>query len=695
MTEKFPAIPANRIFVLLFAVALAAHAWWVTRNWTTPFLAGHEFRQTQTAINTYYIDRQDNFSLLYETPIVGKPWVSVLMEVPIYEWAVVGLSRHAGLPYHLAARTVTLACFYLTLPALFLLLGLLHLERSRRLLILALTLLCPVYIYYSRAFLMDSMALLGCAWFLFGYLRMMQARRWYWFLLATVAGSLAALVKSATLAVWLWPAAVYTGWRLWQAVRAPGGWGEAAQVIFWGGAGVIVPLGLLELWIELTDPIKAAHASAWIFTSANLSLGNWGLTDFRARFTLQLWGVLAERWREAIMPGWLLLALLGAGLAFLPRARWPALAGVGIFFWAQFLFPYAYAYQDYYFYSCAVFATAGVGLLLVGLFESPLPRWLCWLLLAVPFAAQAMTYVRGYYPTQLVQSAGGFSFTRAIRDFLPKESVIVVAGDDWAAIVPYYAERKALMLRNGLENDALYLDRAFADLADEDVGALVLMDSQRGNHALIERVANAFGTDREPSFASDRAEVYCNLHYRKAVKEALANAGNYDGLVNKLSDPVASPLPAGPFRVTARTAREFFPHVSPAPIRAYFESGVGYVWINDQKVLFAHPDAHLWIPVSRQATQVTWEFGIIPAAYERKDGTTDGVEFSVAAIRPGAGREVIFRRFLDPVNRAADRGLQREIIAHQTVPGEILHFSTSPGPGRAFDWAYWARIEVR
>jgi hypothetical protein len=482
---------------------------------------------------------------------------------------------------------------------------------------------------------------------------------------------------------------------LWRAVRTKAGWGETGQLVFWGLAGVIVPLGLLQLWIELTDPLKAAHASAYIFTSANLSMGNWGLTDFRARFTAQLWGVLADRWREAIMPPALLLALLAAGLAFLPRVRRPALALAGIFFWAQFLFPYAYAYQDYYFYSCAVFAVAGLGWLVIGLFDSRLPRWLCWVLLAVPFVAQAATYVRGYYPMQLVQSAGGFPFTRAIRDFLPKDSVIVVAGDDWAAIVPYYAQRKALMIRNGLENDAIYLDRAFDDLADEEVSALVLMDRQRGNHALIERAAKAFGTDREPSFSSDRAEVYCNLRYRKSAKEALRAAGDYDGLVNKIYDPAGPPPPARPFRVTPSAARESFSGISPAPIRAHFETGVGYVWVNTQKVLFAHPDANLWIPAPRGATQITWEFGLIAEAYTRTGPATDGVEFMVTAIKPGQEREVVFRRKLDPVNRAEDRGPQREVIRHKAVPGEILHFSTAPGEGRAFDWAYWARIDVR
>ena len=138
MSESDPARRNHRILWAVFLSALVAHAWFVTRNWTTPYMPGHEFRQSQTAITTYYIDQQDNFGLLYETPIVGKPWVSILMEVPVYEWSVVGLSRAFKIPHYVAARTVSLACFYLTLPALYLLLGQCGLARARRLLPLAL-----------------------------------------------------------------------------------------------------------------------------------------------------------------------------------------------------------------------------------------------------------------------------------------------------------------------------------------------------------------------------------------------------------------------------------------------------------------------------------------------------------------------------------------------------------------------------
>ena len=81
-----------------------------------------------------------------------------------------------------------MTCFYLMLPALYLLLGRMAVPKTRRLLVLALVLTAPVYIYYSRAFLMDSMELMCCVWFLLGFVRTMDQRRWSWLALTIVAG---------------------------------------------------------------------------------------------------------------------------------------------------------------------------------------------------------------------------------------------------------------------------------------------------------------------------------------------------------------------------------------------------------------------------------------------------------------------------------------------------------------------------
>ncbi|HRJ46528.1 MAG TPA: hypothetical protein PKY38_04150 [Opitutaceae bacterium] len=694
MSDRKPADSAAKIIMVLFGCALLGHFWLATRNWSSGFMPGHEFRQTQTALISHFIDREDDFSLLYETPIVGKPWVSILLEVPLYEWSVVLLSRAADIPQVEAARSITLACFYLTLPALWLLLGRLGLPPDRRLLPLILILLCPVYIFYSRAFLMESMELMCCAWFLVGFVGMMDHRRWPWFVLTAAAGAGAALIKSATFAVWLLPAAAYGAWQLWRDLRSSDRWRASAQTVFWGFAGVVVPLGLLRLWIMLTDPIKAAHASAWIFTSGNLSLGNWGLDDLAARFSGSVWRTLMDRWREALMPAWLLLAVLGVAWAAVPRERRRIAGLASVFFLAQLLFPYAYAYQEYYFYACAVFLLAGFGCALHGLIDSPRLRWLGWSLMGVLAIAQLHTYWREYRPQQLAPTDGGFSYTLTLRDFTPRDSVIIGLGADWAAILPYYTERRALMIRNGLEHDRAYLERAFRELWDEDVSALVLLEGHRGNTLVRELAVAAFDLDPTPTFSHPRADVYCRRLYVDQVRRGLSDRGNY-GDIQVPGEQEPPPGDAGPTLINSGLARSLFHWVSPAPIRGHFSFGMGAMPYDGEMVFNAHPDSDLWLRAPAQAARIEWVFGMISSAWEKAGDKSDGVEMRIAGVLAGRGEREIYRRRLDPVANPADRGRQHEVIPYHPEPGEILHFSSRPVNSRAYDWAYWARIEVR
>lgn len=694
MSARTPAQRENLILVGIFVGAFLLHFWLATRNWTAGFMPGHEFRQSQTAITTHFIDRENNFSLLYETPIVGKPWVSILLEVPVYEWSVVLLSRATGLSHVVAARTISLTCFYLCLPALYLLLGRMGISRPRRLLPLSLILCGPVYIFYSRAFLMESMELMCCGWFLFGFVRMMDHRRWPWFALTTVAGTGAALIKSATFAVWLIPAAAYAAGMLWGDLRSRRGWSAPLQTMFWGLAGVTVSLGLLRLWILLTDPIKAAHASGWIFTSKNLAQGNWGLADFAARFSPKIWEILFLRWQEALMSPWLIGAGLLAGLLAFPAQRW-RLAGVAsVFFLAQLMFPFAYAYQEYYFYACAVFLLAGLGFALHGLLDSRLPRWCCWLLVAVLPAAQLHTYWRVYYGQQMIQSNGGFSFTETLRDFTPRESVIIVGGADWAAIIPLYTQRRALMIRNGLDEDPAYVARAFGELADEDVSALVLVRDQRGNGRLRDLAVGAFDLDATPTFTHDIADVYCSRRYSNRVKQGLKDRGYYGDIT--VTTPAAAPaMKSEQFKISAGLARTSFGNVSPAPLRARFTYGLSRLRDGQEEVLDAHPDSDLWLRAPTGATRIEWDYGMFSSAWEREGDKTDGVELAVTGITPGGGQRLIYQHTLDPARQPADRGRQHASIPYQALPGEFLHFRTRPHNTYSYDWTYWARIEVK
>jgi len=684
----------SRFITGLFVAALIYSVYGVTYNWTMGFMSGHEFRQAHTAIVAHYIDKQDNFSLIYETPIFGKPWVSLLLEVPIYEWSVVLLSRATGLPHVVAARTVTAVCFYLTLPAVYLLLGRLGVPKVRRLLPLALVLGAPVYIYYSRAFLMDSMALMCSAWWLLAFVRTMDERRWTWLALAVVAGTGAALIKSAILAVWLLPGVAYGAWLLWRDVRARTGWVVPLKTMLWGLATVVVALGCLRAWVAMTDPIKAAHASAWIFTSKNLSQGNWGLFDFKVLFSAELWRYLLHCWSQAIMPPWLIGVGLVTGL-LLSSVRWRVLGTVAPFFLAQFLFPFAYAYQDYYFYACAVFLHAALGLTLLGLLDSRLPRWSVALIFAVPFAAQVKAYWQDYRVGQSTWHQGGYSFTELLRDLTPENSVIIVGGADWAAVTPLYSQRKALMVRNGLEYDRAYLERAFKDLEGEEVCALVVFDQQRNNREFINLVASRFDMDTTtPTLSFITADIYVSRLYARGVQIHLKNSKKYPHLT--LPPGALEDTPAKGFvQIQPEVARNAFSIIRPGPYQADFQFGIDWLGRGKQAVLSAHPNSDLWIKPPSDAKQIKWSFGIFPGAYEKPEAQTDGVEFLVFGELPDGQTRRIYRRLLDPVHNLADRPDQHEVIPYTPLPGESLRFSTRPYENASYDWAFTIGIEVK
>ncbi|MDB6116011.1 MAG: hypothetical protein JWQ83_2129 [Lacunisphaera sp.] len=685
----------TRFLAGIFILALAWHFYAVTFHWTVGFMSGHEFRQAQTALISYYIDQQDNFSLLYETPVLGKPWVSILLEVPIYEWSVVGLSRMTGWPHVIAARTVSTACFYLMLPAVYLLLGRLRVPRPRRLLVLALVLCAPVYIYYSRAFLMDSMALLCCVWFLLGFVRTMDERRWRWLALATLAGTLAALIKSATFAVWLLPAAGYGAWQLWRDLRARTGWHEPLKTLLWGLATVAVSLGALRAWVAYTDPLKQAHASAWIFTSKNLSQGNWGLFDLRPLFSAGLWHRLLHCWEQAIMSRWLIALGLAAGVAF-GAVRWRVLATVGLFFLAQFLFPFAYADQDYYFYSCAVFLHVALGFTLLAVLDSRAPRWCVWFVCLIPLAGEVVAYRQDYWQGQSANRQGGWPLTDALRELTPRNTVLVVAGADWAAMTPLYAQRKALMIRNGLEFDYDYLRRAYNDLADEEVAALVVYGPVREDRRFIIMSTGHFDMDSSaPTFSYPNADVYVSRLHAKAVRTALQD-GHYAGIT--LPAVQAGDLaPKGPQGISPAIARTTFPNIDPGLSQFDFALGVGWQDLGEQgpRVLLAHPSSDLWLTPPADAVQIAWGFGIFPGAYEHAEARTDGVEFIVTAESSGGAVRRIYRRLLDPWSNAADRGPQHAVISYHPHPGETLRFSTRRYEASAYDWAYIVEITVK
>jgi hypothetical protein len=677
--------------MVFFCALLLVHLFLVTRNWSAGALRGQEFRQTQTAISAYYIQAESNFSLAYPTPVLGKPW-SVPMEFPLYQWCVVGVSNSLGLPLPQAGRTVSLICFYLLLPAMFILLIKLGVPARARWWCLALLVSCPLYIFYTRAFLIESMALMLSVWFLAAFVAALPTGHRGWLAAAAGAGALAALVKVTTLMIWLVPAIAFGLFQLYDSF-AQGGWPAFRRILFRGVALAAGPCLGAVWWVGKADAIKALNPDGHFLMSGPMRSFNF--STWAQRFQWDIWSSILHNWHTAVMP----LAMMGGVAAWVLVGRFPArhfcLVACATFILAGFTFPQLFAWHDYYSYAIGALWLCATGLALAAL-AARVPRLGIGLMLVV-LAGQYYSYGKNYYVLQTTLGNGGTGLTDALRALTPRQGVLIMAGNDWSSVTPYYAQRKALMIRTGLEYDPAYLDAAFARLAGEEIAAFVVSGSQRQNKELIARTAAAFELDPEPAFARDDTDIYLPRSRRNWTITRLRDAPVFEGVVPSAlssSEPASLVMDPKVRTVNPHTDRSLFGHMSPMPVRYHFSFDPSTGVVEDQPIVGAHPDSELWFAVPRRMKRITCHFGLLPGAYERTGAATDGVEFTIMEKKPSGAESVLFRRWLQPSIKPEDRGMQQVELPCQPDPNAELIFLTRPGGNYAFDWAYWGKITL-
>lgn len=688
--------PAPRWAWWLFGSLLLAHLGLVLVNVRAGVLVGLEFRQAQTAISAFFIQQEHNYSLAYPTPVLGKPW-SIPMEFPLYQWSVAWISSTTGWSLPLCARLLSAASFYASLPALFRLLGQLGLATGRRLLVLAVVLSSPLYIFYSRAFLIEAMALAFALWFLVAFVEVMRRRSAWWLGVMVACGTGAALVKVTTFMVWCGAAAAYSAYRLWCDWRGAG-WAAAARTLGWGVAGIGPVLAAAAWWVHFSDGIKRLNASGAALASAQLQAYNLG--TWADRVSPDTWARLLRQWDKGVMPVWLAAGTAVLAMGFLRPQRRLVWMALSVFVAAQLMFPRLYSIHDYYFYAAGIALLVAVGGMLVALVDSRLPRSLVWAVVAVVLLANLNHYRTGYYRDQTIRGAGGSGLADAIRNTAPPDSVLIIVGDDWNSMLPYYAQRRALMVRAGMEHQTEYLERAFADLRGEDIYGLVTIGVQRANRPLIERAIRDFKLDPQVTFTfDDQADVYVRrFHRNRALRTMGSNEHPFYNRVVLKGVPDA-PEGAQPEDGIERWVQPseratLFSEMTPAPVRYNFAFGIAPFMVDGAKVIGAHPVSTLWFAPRAGEREIDFEFGIVEAAYASASGHTDGADFTVRERRSDGTETVVYQRRLDPFAVPADRGRQSVRLRYTVSPGGELIFETGFGGGGSFDWCYWGKIRI-
>ena len=700
------------IAIAIGVLALGFHAWGVSVGWHNASLPGNEFRQTQTAITALFVQRDRDFSLAYPTPVLGKPW-SIPFEFPLYQWTVVVVSDVTGLSLMHAGRAVSIACFYLALPAIWLLLGRLGLAPTRRMLVLAAVLTCPLYVFYARAFLIETMALMFSLWFLQAYVAAVERRSWGWLVVANVAGLGAGLVKVTTFMLYLIPAGAWSLAWLWQARPRPGGpgggwsplrwtaggWSPLRRTAVWIAAATAIPFAATYGWIRFADAVKMLNPSSRNLTSAATNAYNFGTWD--TRFASVIWRQHGEIVFSEVISATVLAVIVALGLLFAGRwRRWIAWC-VGLFMAVQVMFPILYAWHGYYYVANAVLLMTAAGLVLCGLIESATPRGIVWILGAGLYAGQIVQYLGHDYPVQSIDRGGPSELTRALQAVTEPDDVLVVAGEDWASMTPYYAQRRALMIRRDLEYDGSYLREVFGRLKGERVTVLVLVGVQRENRDLRELAVHDLDIDSRPVIAWANATVYLARGIRETAIGYLRHQSFINLRVVAEGEPARETFTRREVPVSELLPgqRQMFMAMSPAPVRFYSTFGLNLSEEQGAWVLSAHPDTRLWFRPAAGLRTIFAEFAMLPGSYENlaPSEATDGAEFAIYVQKADGTKRQVFDRLLNPADNPSDRGIQKLSLTVDLPPGAELVFETGPGTRNNYnrDWAAWGPIRIR
>ncbi|HTO02423.1 MAG TPA: hypothetical protein VL069_01920, partial [Opitutus sp.] len=366
-----------------------------------------------------------------------------------------------------------------------------------------------------------------------------------------------------------------------------------------------------------------------------------------------------------------------------------------LFIAAPLTFPILYAWHEYYFVANGVFLMAALGLALGAMLESTAPRWLVWSVILGFHGLQMWSFFHFLYPTQRLPYEGGSGLTRLLRDITEPDDVLLIVGNDWSSVIPFYSERRALMIRTRLENDEQYLHRAFSSIADESVPVFILVGEQRENKALLDRVSRRFDIDDAPFLRHKDQTIYVSRRWREEYARRLFNLSYNDV---SFADPSERLISNEPQSVHAMRSTRFFRAMNPQPVRYQVPFGLTFGVRPDGSLVFdAHAPSRLYFNPPQRTVRVSLTFGISEDAFTRNGDRTDGVEFAVVQYPPDGGERILFSQFLDPVRRQEDRTTQQVELNLEVSPDAEIIFETRPGPSgsNAFDWSYWKKIELR
>jgi hypothetical protein len=189
------------------------------------------------------------------------------------------------------------------------------------------------------------------------------------------------------------------------------------------------------------------------------------------------------------------------------------------------VFANLYFVHDYYLYGSGLFFLAVLAWPLKQLLEQS--QWSFGTrigIVLIALAAQFTGYLKTYYQPQITAEADAPEFARAIRQVTAPDDVLVGFGMNWSSLLPYYSERRALMVPDKYVHNDVAIAKAIANLGTARIAGVLIFRMGQPPPEFYNPWLKKLGMDENPFLQTGEY----SLHIRKdLLPDALKALGNF------------------------------------------------------------------------------------------------------------------------------------------------------------------------
>jgi hypothetical protein len=441
-------------------------------NINQPILEQHGFRQAQTALTAYYIER-DGFKLKYETPVIGKSW-SIPFEFPIYQALVAGVAKVSNHALDSTGRIINLLFTILVCFPLFGILKQLGVSKYAIAYSIAFYLSSPLYLFWGGTFMIEGAALFFSISFIYFYILNLNNKITLFnasiMFLALTLGVLQKITTILPIIAIIIPAALISG--LYEKNRQ--------KLVRFFYLSLIVGFGILIglLWVRYSDSLKMENPIGERLTSSALRQWNYG--SLNQRVSSELWvNVFYER---LIKPSsfYFFGALASLAAFFYVKSKKILilmLLNIILFVAPIIIFANLHIVHNYYQTANLVFFNVLLGLVIYYFIGHKYSINFSNAIVVSLIISNYIFFYIQYYPSKSLEinsdNNRSLAISKNIKQKIPKDGILIVYGNDWSSELAYYSERRSLTLPWGQwDIEAIQNPEKF--LGDEKAAAYIV-----------------------------------------------------------------------------------------------------------------------------------------------------------------------------------------------------------------------------